>query len=132
VLQWNASMLFPPENRDPTAGELHACRRLLGLVTNGRTVYAIGRHAQVATGAPYLRHPANGGGTAFKAGVRVIFTSPPGTDIAVSLRSVDQTRPAPMDPRPTVRTRSVRQETRPCCPQCHLQLPATGQCDFCS
>jgi hypothetical protein len=131
VLLWNASMLFPPENRDPTTGELHACRRLLSLITHGRTVYAIGRHAQAATGAPYLRHPANGGSTAFKAGVRAIFRSPPGTDIAALLRSLE-TRRAPKNPRPAVGTRSVTHLTRPSCPHCHLQLPATGQCGLCT
>jgi uracil-DNA glycosylase len=75
VVLWNASMLFPPGNRNPTAGELHACRELLGLVTRGRTVYAVGRHAQAATGAPYLRHPAHGGASAFRAGMEAIFRS---------------------------------------------------------
>jgi len=105
VLLWNASMLFPPGNRDPTASELQACRRLLGLVTHGRTVYAIGRHAQAATGAPYLRHPANGGGPAFTAGVRAIFQSSPGADIAALLRSLES-GPAPQKPVPAVRTRA--------------------------
>ncbi len=131
VLLWNASMLFPPDNRDPTANELQTCRRLLGLVTQGRTVFAIGRHAQVATGAPYLRHPANGGGNAFKAGVRAIFRSPPGTDIVDVLRSLEVEQ-SPKEPRRTVSTRSVHQPIQRYCPNCHMQLPATGQCDFCT
>ncbi len=82
VLLWNASMLFPPGNRDPTSNEIRACRHLLRLVTMGRTVYAIGRHAQEATGAPYIRHPANGGAPAFRAGVVAVFRALPGGNIA--------------------------------------------------
>ena len=129
VVLWNASMLFPPENRDPAVGELRACRRLLEMVTDGRTVYAIGRHAQEATGAPYLRHPANGGGAAFRAGVQAIFQSPPGADIAGLLRSLE-TRMGPKRPRPSMR--SGRRTKPATCRRCHLQLPVTGQCDFCS
>ena len=89
VLLWNASMLFPPGNRTPTVGELRACRELLGLVTAGRTVYAVGRHAQVATGAPYVRHPANGGAGGFRAGMGVVFRSPAGTDLPRALRALE-------------------------------------------
>jgi hypothetical protein len=80
VLLWNASMLFPPGNRDPHPEELSACRDLLRLVISGRMAIAVGRHAEIATGAPYIRHPANGGGREFEAGIRAVFESPPGSN----------------------------------------------------
>jgi hypothetical protein len=80
VLLWNASMLFPPGNRDPHPEELSACRDLLRLVISGRMSIAVGRHAEIATGAPYIRHPANGGGREFEAGIRAVFESPPGSN----------------------------------------------------
>jgi hypothetical protein len=65
VLFWNASILFPPGNRDPRRAELDACAPALDRVCRGRTVLAVGRHAQRATGAPYVRHPAHGGAARF-------------------------------------------------------------------
>jgi hypothetical protein len=65
VLFWNASVLFPPGNRDPRRAELVACAPVLDRVCRGRRVLAIGRHAERATGAPYVRHPAHGGATRF-------------------------------------------------------------------
>ena len=61
VLLWNASMLFAPGNRDPLRAEVAACAEVLELVCRGRAVFAVGRFAQVATGAPYIRHPSHGG-----------------------------------------------------------------------
>ncbi len=69
VLLWNASMLFAADNRRPLASEIESCAPLLELVCRGRTVYAVGRVAQAATGAPYIRHPAHGGGPRFVEGV---------------------------------------------------------------
>ena len=70
VLLWNASVLFPPGNRDPRRDELDACAPALERVCRGRMVLAVGRHAQRATGAPYVRHPSHGGATRFAEGLR--------------------------------------------------------------
>ncbi len=70
VLLWNASVLLPPGNRDPRRPELDACAPVLDLICRGRTVLAVGRHAQRMTGAPYIRHPSHGGASRFAAGLR--------------------------------------------------------------
>ena len=81
VLLWNASVLFREDNRDPLADALDASRGVLERLRHGRTAYALGRHAERATGAPYVRHPSMAGAPGFIAGLRVVFGSPPGTDI---------------------------------------------------
>lgn len=81
VLLWNASMLFAADNRDPRPGEVAACAQVLDLVCRGRTVFAVGRFAEEATGAPYLRHPSHGGARRFAEGLRAALGSPPGTDV---------------------------------------------------
>ena len=70
VLLWNASMLFAPGNRDPRRSALDASAVVLDLVCRGRSVLAVGRYAQRATGAPYLRHPSHGGASLFATGLR--------------------------------------------------------------
>jgi hypothetical protein len=80
VLCWNASVLFPPGNRDPRRPELEASAPALERVCRGRTVLAVGRHAQRATGAPYLRHPSHGGATQFADGLRDALGRPSGSD----------------------------------------------------
>lgn len=69
ILLWNASVLYPPGNRDPRRAELEACAPVLERVCRGRLVVAVGRHAQVATGARYVRHPSHGGATGFARGL---------------------------------------------------------------
>ena len=69
ILLWNASMLFGPDNRDPRRSELDACAPVLELVCRGRNVLAVGRHAERATGATYLRHPSHGGARSFASGL---------------------------------------------------------------
>jgi hypothetical protein len=69
VLLWNASVLYPPGNRDPRRAEIDACAPVLERVCRGRLVVAVGRHAQVATGARYVRHPSHGGATGFARGL---------------------------------------------------------------
>jgi uracil-DNA glycosylase len=81
VLLWNASMLFPPGNRDPRRAELSACAPALAQVCRGRTVLAVGRHAERATGAPYVRHPSHGGAAFFAEGVRRALHRPPGAGL---------------------------------------------------
>ena len=71
VLLWNASMLFAPDNRNPSPSEVEACAPVLELVCRGRAVFAIGRFAQSATDAPYIRHPSHGGAGRFAEGLRV-------------------------------------------------------------
>jgi hypothetical protein len=73
VLLWNASVLFPPDNRDPRRTEVEASAPVLERVCRGRRVVAVGRHAQRATGAPYLRHPSHGGATRFTDGLRLLL-----------------------------------------------------------
>jgi hypothetical protein len=76
VLLWNATTLhprrspdLPDTNRRPTPTELNQASAALALVSAGRTIVAVGRVASELTGAPYVRHPANGGATAFAAGL---------------------------------------------------------------
>ncbi len=70
VLLWNVSMLFAPDNRDPRRSEVAACAPVLERICSGRRVVAVGRYAERATGAPYVRHPSHGGATAFTEGLR--------------------------------------------------------------
>jgi len=75
VLLWNAVPTHPHEpdrpytNRRPTRGEVEASARFLEGVARGRLVIAVGRLAEQATGAPYVRHPSHGGGDAFRQGL---------------------------------------------------------------
>jgi hypothetical protein len=48
---------------------VEAARPFLAELARGRRVIAVGRVAELATGAPYVRHPAHGGATAFRAGL---------------------------------------------------------------
>jgi hypothetical protein len=77
VLLWNTSMLFAPGNRNPRRAEVDACSHALDLVCRGRAVLAIGRFAEAATGAPYVRHPSYGGAVQFAEGVRAALRPPP-------------------------------------------------------
>jgi uracil-DNA glycosylase len=73
VLCWNVVPTHPgteSANRRPTRAEIHAGRRFLERLANGRRVVAVGRLAQAATGAPYVRHPSHGGASAFREGLR--------------------------------------------------------------
>jgi uracil-DNA glycosylase len=77
VLLWNASILFAPDTRNPRREELDACAKVLALICRGRRVLAVGRHAEMATGAPYIRHPSHGGSAQFAEGIRASLSSPP-------------------------------------------------------
>jgi hypothetical protein len=74
VLLWNASMLFGAGNRNPLKAEVAACAGLLERVRRNRTVLAVGRIAQGATGAAYIRHPSHGGGPRFAEGLRAALS----------------------------------------------------------
>ncbi len=72
TLCWNAVPTHPgteSSNRKPTTAEIAAARPFLERLAEGRRVLAVGRVAQAATGAPYLRHPSHGGAEAFRAGL---------------------------------------------------------------
>jgi hypothetical protein len=75
VLCWNLVPTHPhqagrPEsNRAPSRAEIIAARLFLAELAAGRRVLAVGRLAAPELGAPYVRHPAHGGGTAFRAGL---------------------------------------------------------------
>ena len=56
-------------NRRPTAEEVSAARPFLTALMRDRLVVAVGRLAERATGAPYVRHPSHGGAAAFRAGL---------------------------------------------------------------
>jgi hypothetical protein len=84
VILWNTVPTHPHRpgvplsNRRPAVAEVEAgadlARRLIALV-RPRTVVAVGRIAEsvLGEGATYVRHPANGGGTAFAEGMRSIL-----------------------------------------------------------
>jgi uracil-DNA glycosylase len=85
VILWNTVPTHPHRpseplsNRRPTAAEvaIGACfaHRLLEIV-NPRVVVAVGRVAEsvLGPGTVYVRHPANGGATAFAAGMRTLLS----------------------------------------------------------
>jgi len=72
TLLWNVVPTHPHEpgrpytNRRPSHGEVESSSRFLEGVVRGRRVIAVGRLAQAVTGAPYVRHPAHGGGAVFR------------------------------------------------------------------
>jgi uracil-DNA glycosylase family 4 len=73
VLLWNVVPTHPGtpgSNRRPTRAEVDAARPFLMELTYGRRVVAVGRVAASVLDAPYVRHPARGGGAAFAAGLR--------------------------------------------------------------
>jgi uracil-DNA glycosylase family 4 len=74
VLLWNVVPTHPGterSNRRPTRPEIDSARPFLAEIVAGRPqVVAVGRLAASVLDAPYVRHPAYGGATAFAAGVR--------------------------------------------------------------
>jgi uracil-DNA glycosylase len=73
VLLWNVVPTHPhrPDdplsNRRPTRGEVEAGRPFVDALSRGRSVIAVGRVAERALDAPYVRHPSHGGAAAFRA-----------------------------------------------------------------
>ena len=73
VLLWNVVPTHPhrPDdplsNRRPTRGEVEAGRPFVDALSRGRSVIAVGRVAECALDAPYVRHPSHGGAAAFRA-----------------------------------------------------------------
>jgi len=62
----------PDTNRRPTRAEVEESRRFLEALARGRRTVAVGRLAHAVLGGPYVRHPAHGGATAFRDGLRRI------------------------------------------------------------
>jgi hypothetical protein len=70
VLLWNAVPTHPGtevSNRPPTRAEISAGVRFARALVSGRRVIAVGRVAEDALSAPYVRHPSHGGAAAFRA-----------------------------------------------------------------
>ena len=69
VLLWNVVPTHPgtaTANRAPTRREIEAGRPFARELARGRRVLAVGRIAEAALGAPYVRHPSHGGATRFR------------------------------------------------------------------
>jgi uracil-DNA glycosylase len=75
VLLWNVVPTHPHRsgaplsNRPPTRPESAAGLVFAKRLAAGRRVIAVGRLAERALGAPYIRHPSRGGATAFRTGL---------------------------------------------------------------
>lgn len=70
VLLWNVVPTHPgtpTSNRAPTRREVVEGRCFADELARGRRVLAMGRVAQAALGATYVRHPSHGGASAFAA-----------------------------------------------------------------
>lgn len=70
ALCWNVVPTHPgtaSSNRRPTRAEVVGAEPFLAELTCNRHVIAVGRLAAAVTGAPYVRHPAHGGASAFRA-----------------------------------------------------------------
>ncbi len=70
VLLWNVVPTHPgtqSSNRRPTRAEIAAGLPFVRRLVCGRRVVAVGRVAEAALDAPYVRHPSRGGATAFAA-----------------------------------------------------------------
>ena len=72
VLLWNAVPTHPgseTSNRRPTRAEVEAGIGFVHRLAEGRRVLAVGRVAERALRAPYVRHPSHGGAKAFRRDV---------------------------------------------------------------
>jgi uracil-DNA glycosylase len=77
VLLWNVVPTHPgteSSNRAPTPDEVTAGLPFARELARGRRVLAVGRVAEAALGAPYVRHPSHGGATAFRENLRACLT----------------------------------------------------------
>jgi uracil-DNA glycosylase len=73
VLLWNVVPTHPGterSNRRPRRDEIAGGLPFARDLARGRRVVAVGRLAEAALGAPYVRHPSHGGAQAFRAGLR--------------------------------------------------------------
>jgi uracil-DNA glycosylase len=72
VLLWNVVPTHPgtaSSNRPPRAAEIEAGLPFARQLAQGRRVIAVGRCAEAALGAQYVRHPSHGGAAEFRAGL---------------------------------------------------------------
>jgi len=60
---------LPETNRRPTAEEIRESAPFLRELSRGRRVLALGRVAEAASGAQYVRHPSHGGAADFRRGL---------------------------------------------------------------
>jgi uracil-DNA glycosylase family 4 len=78
VLLWNVVPTHPgtaSSNRSPRRDEIAAAAPFLEEMLRDRVAIAVGRTAQAATGALYVRHPSHGGATEFEEGLREAFAT---------------------------------------------------------
>ena len=75
VLLWNVVPTHPHRrgepysNRPPTRAEVRDARGFADELALNRRVVSVGRLAETALGAPYVRHPSHGGAVAFREGL---------------------------------------------------------------
>jgi uracil-DNA glycosylase len=77
VLLWNVVPTHPgseSSNRRPTRAEIEAGLPFAQQLASDRRVLAVGRIAERALDAPYVRHPSHGGATAFRETLRECLT----------------------------------------------------------
>ena len=77
MLLWNVVPTHPgtsSTNRKPTRAEVDAGLPFAKELARGRRVFAVGRIAELALDAPYVRHPSHGGATAFRETLRACLT----------------------------------------------------------
>jgi len=77
VLLWNVVPTHPgtaSSNRTPTRSEVEAGLQFARVVARARRVIAVGRIAEAALAAPYVRHPSRGGGAVFRATLHACLT----------------------------------------------------------
>jgi len=76
VLLWNVVPTHPGDersNRRPSRAEVAAGLPFAAELARGRQVVPVGRLAHEALGGTYVRHPANGGATEFRRGLRALL-----------------------------------------------------------
>jgi uracil DNA glycosylase superfamily protein len=77
VLLWNVVPTHPGtdrSNRPLSPIEVEIGLPFARELSRGRRVFAVGRVAEAALGAPYIRHPSRGGAAAFRETVRACLT----------------------------------------------------------
>jgi uracil-DNA glycosylase len=77
VLLWNVVPTHPGTDRSnlpPTPTDVDTGLPFARELARGRRVLAVGRVAEAALGAPYVRHPSRGGAAAFRETVRACLT----------------------------------------------------------
>jgi uracil-DNA glycosylase len=80
VLLWNVVPTHPgttSSNRAPTAAEIELGVRFVERVRGGRELIAVGRVAESALAANYVRHPSRGGARDFRTGLLELLACGP-------------------------------------------------------